>query len=109
MRIAIACLALILASPAYSEPPSPEAQKQIVEDMVAVQHFILLTSTHAFNGDAHHLRTSLIEMGGLLEHVSSLAQGELGDSKIEVAEGLTITVREYVRRILAFAVIPDVA
>lgn len=109
LKTGIVLASLTLASPAYPEPTSEEPKKQDLDDLVAIQKFIFLTSTHAFNGHSHHLREALMNMGPLLETVSALAAGELGDSEITISEGVKITVREYVKRIVSFACMPDVA
>ena len=106
MRYALILLACSLISAA------PEtAMEEVVSksDVIAAQQFIFLTSTDAFNGKAHALHETIDLMGSDFDELYILTRGPLGDMPIELPYGCTMTVRDYIDRVVAFAQLQEIS
>ena len=100
MRYAVAFLSCLLVS---ADSPAPEPVVVSKNIVTAVQAFILMTSTDAFDGDRHGVYDAIQTLGPDFDRLFIETRGHVGDMPIEITPGVTITVREYFDRVAAFA------
>lgn len=100
MRAAIVAASIALTSAVPVEPEVVEVDANV---LVAVQAFVFMTSTEAFDGNRGGVYDAIQSLGKDFDRLYLETRGPVGDLEIEVQPGVNIKVRDYFDRVTNFA------